>query len=622
MYDLACSLSVSECCVIKVDKAMSIPNSMRHLSVIVSSLKLSSSTYKSLCKSNKFLRTYLLVVSHHSYITPPHVVLRKLNYLRVLDLSYTNSKHISISMIHMKCLRYLNFSGSYLRLLPESICSLINLQTLKLVDCRELLMLPKDMRNLRSLRHLDLRGCLKLTKMPSNIGQMICLRTLSFFIVGKKRGHQVNELKTLKHLAGELQLKGLQHVKDSTDAKEVDFVNKQNLTSLELSWKFDNGVDCDLLEAKKSEEVLECLQPHLSLKKLVIKKYGGAMLPSWLHQLENLVEIELGECTRCVTLPPLGKLPLLKVLTICGMKSLKCITEFYQFQSLEQLCVWDMHNLETWDSRQNGREGGAFPKLRKSIIRLCPKLKSLPLKNLSCLSSLEIKGVDELLTFPEGSLRYLASLETLIIKDCMKLTSIPGEVGNLTALKSLEIARCNQLVSLPEEGLQNLTSLNLTSLKILSCGSLQSLPVMGMTQERMKTSSLVVLKIEECPILISLSEGLRYLSSLQTLKILRCESLEFSRGDFQHLSSLRDLELWGLPRLRSFPDVQNLTALQSLQIEKCSSLRMLPDGMQNLVSLQVLTISACHYDLHKRLVRNNGDDWHKISHIPQLRTMS
>ncbi|PIA26456.1 hypothetical protein AQUCO_09300037v1 [Aquilegia coerulea] len=283
MYDLACSLSVSECCVIKVDKAMSIPNSMRHLSVI----------------------------------------------------------HISISMSHMKCLRYLNFSGSYLRLLPESICSLINLQTLKLVDCRELLMLPKDMRNLRSLRHLDLRGCLKLTKMPSNIGQMICLPTLSFFIVGKKRGHQVNELKTLKHLAGELQLKGLQHVNDSTDAKEVDFVNKQNLTSLELSWKFDDGVDCDLLEAKKSEEVLECLQPHLSLKKLVIKKYGGAVLPSWLHQLENLAEIELGECTRCVSLPPLGKLPLLKVLTICGMKSLKCITEFYQFQSLEQLCVWD-----------------------------------------------------------------------------------------------------------------------------------------------------------------------------------------------------------------------------------------------------------------------------------------
>ncbi|PIA44760.1 hypothetical protein AQUCO_01700391v1 [Aquilegia coerulea] len=64
MHDLACSLTATECCrVTKIDKMTStIPKSFRHLSMKFSDPEpRSRAYYKSLCKSNKLLRTHLFV---------------------------------------------------------------------------------------------------------------------------------------------------------------------------------------------------------------------------------------------------------------------------------------------------------------------------------------------------------------------------------------------------------------------------------------------------------------------------------------------------------------------------------------------------------------------------------
>ncbi|KAF5180198.1 Disease resistance protein rga2, partial [Thalictrum thalictroides] len=192
---------------------------------------------------------------------PLQMIFSKLKYIRVLKLSNTGIKQVPNSIGGMNCLRYLNLCDNYeLRFLSDSICSLINLQTLDLRDCLDLKALPKDMRQMRSLRHLDVGGCRRLSKMPIKMGEMIGLRTLSKFIVGKKKGEKINELKELKHLSGELELQGLELVKDSTEAKEADLARKPNLASLRLLW---GGLFFPREEEKKkSERVLECLQPH------------------------------------------------------------------------------------------------------------------------------------------------------------------------------------------------------------------------------------------------------------------------------------------------------------------------------------------------------------------------
>jgi len=60
-----------------------------------------------------------------------------------------------------------------------------------------------------------------------------------------------------------------------------------------------------------------------------------------------------------------------------------------------------------------------------------------------------------------------------------------------------------------------------------------------------------------------------------------------------------------------------LTSLQSLTLERREELEMLPDGTRHLTGLKQLTISDCPI-LAPRCLRETGEEWHKIAHIPNL----
>ena len=60
-----------------------------------------------------------------------------------------------------------------------------------------------------------------------------------------------------------------------------------------------------------------------------------------------------------------------------------------------------------------------------------------------------------------------------------------------------------------------------------------------------------------------------------------------------------------------------LISLQSLHIWDCPNLESLPEGFGALTSLQTLEIEDCPI-LLKRCKKQIGEDWHKISHIPNL----
>ncbi|KAI3959336.1 hypothetical protein MKW98_018926 [Papaver atlanticum] len=197
--------------------------------------------------------------------------------------------------------------------------------------------------------------------MPFEMGKLISLQTLGLFVVGKESDCGITELKDLQHLKGELVIYRLEHVKNAKDARSSNLILKHHLQSLDLCWVSGSP---DTEEEEKAQILVgEGLQPHPNLKTLTVYGYGGARFPHWLGVevsscLPNLVKITLMECHKCEHLPQLGELPLLRILELRSMDSVRCISEFYHhgdqgipfFPSLEKLSIYHMYHFGEFSS--------------------------------------------------------------------------------------------------------------------------------------------------------------------------------------------------------------------------------------------------------------------------------
>nr|XP_023929745.1 putative disease resistance protein RGA4 [Quercus suber] len=427
--------------------------------------------------------------------------------------------------------------------------------------------------------------------------------------------------------------KELDNVKNS-EAKSANLIGKQNLHSLSLVWRSDNKSHVP----DHVEDVFDGLQPHSNLKKLSINKYHGSKIPTWIQDsgLCELVEISLSCWERCEHLPPLGKLPNLKVLEITGWHAVKYIgNEFHGddailFPSLKKFRLHKMCDLEEWRTT-NGREN--FPCLSTLEITECPKLVGIPIipsitdltmrrnnamlissvMNLTSLSSLVIESMDDELTvLPDGLLQNHKMLKMLKISKMPNLKSLTNQLDNLSALNEFRLEYCDKIESLPE-GLQNLHSLQ--TLYIWGCNNLLSLPRNGLQG----LSLLQRLSISSCNQFCSLSEGIQYLVALEDLDIDSCRKLISLPEGIQHLTALRCLRISNCEDLSSLSkQIGCLTSLSILEIWVCPNLMSIPDELQNLTALKTLIIGKCPH-LEKRCKKDSGEDWHKISHIPVVR---
>ncbi|RDY03739.1 putative disease resistance RPP13-like protein 1, partial [Mucuna pruriens] len=539
--------------------------------------------------------------------------------LRVLSLSHCGNLTVVPDflgdLIH---LRYLNLSVTPISKLPESTCSLHNLQTLLLLNCVYLTELPQQIGRLTNLRCLDIRGT-KLSEIPLHMGTMTNLQTLTGFVLGSGGGSGIEELKNFPFLKGKISISNLQNIIDPQDAMKDSLLRNMQLDGLMLSW----STNAD--DSKNVRNILHWLEPPRTLKKLTIRNYGSTSFPAWFgdFQFSKLVSISLFDCVNCVLLPTLGQLPSLKALSLVGFSSVIYVDGmFYNNSSMEVKqfqrqditpfkCLETLHfeNMPQWQEwlpfgeEEKEDEKRAFPCLKQLYIKKCPKLKSANL------------------------IQKLLALEKIVIAKCEQLVvAIPPTI------RELQLECCEKVsVQRPLPQLLNLT--------MSSYNAVESLFEMNKL-----LPSLVTLNIKECPELESFSEG-GLPDSLNLLEIFHCAKLFTNRKNWnlQNLPSLRSFaiagscqdgesfpERWLLPStLTSFhilalwnleyldeDSLQQLTSLKTLGIARCPKLQCMPAKLPSSISTLHIRTSP---RLEERCNGKKAEDWPKIAHIPMIR---
>ncbi|XP_058721588.1 putative disease resistance RPP13-like protein 1 [Vicia villosa] len=581
-------------------------------------------------------------------------LLSAMTHLHVLSLQQNeNITELPTSIGSLIHLRYLNLSGTLITRLPSETCKLYNLQTLLLSSCEKLTELPKDMGKLVKLRHLDIRDT-QLNKMPAQISKLENLQTLSNFIVSSAGddGLKIGDLGKYPQLQGSLSISQLENVTDPVHASQANLEMKIGIDQLQLKWYYKYGSNLTI-----QSDVLEQLRPSTNLKYLTISEYRGNKLPSWLGDslFSNMVFLSIWQCENCSSLPSLGKLHNLKELFISGMQSVKSVgTEFYgsssplfqPFPSLEILSFDYMPKWEEWKLIEG--TSTVFPsliclslhycpKLKENIpinlprlthlcVSHCPELNGMTLNNLPSLIELELQNCPLLMEtrnlnditnppFDKSSqlMISLNSLQKMVLTNIPSLTSFPRD-GLPKTLRSLTIRDCENLEFPSHESFHNYTSLEILEI-IRSCNSMTSFTLCSLPV-------LKILCIQGCKhlqsILIAEDASKQNLMFLRTINIWNCSELESVLLSGLPIPNLIDLTVGWCGKFCSLPEsIKTLTSLQKLSIDGLPNLHSLPEEGGLPSSLKELYISWCPL-LEASLLRKQGKEWSKISHIPKI----
>uniref|UniRef100_A0ACD5Y855 Uncharacterized protein n=1 Tax=Avena sativa TaxID=4498 RepID=A0ACD5Y855_AVESA len=354
-----------------------------------------------------------------------HKDLMEIKQMPVRAMHCYDPSIIHRQVINAKHLRYLDISWSDIFTLPDSVCMLYNLQTLRLDCCSKLQCLPDGMSGMKNLIHLYLFGCDSLERMPRNISLLKNLRTLTTFVVDTEVGRGIEELNDLCHLGNRLELYNLRKITSRQNADKATLQHKQNLSELLLCWGRKKSYEPGD-EAWNEEEVLESLAPNSRLKILEVCGYGGLEISQWMgdpQMFRCLRKFYISNCARCKTLPMIWLSDTLEYLSVENMrnlttlckKSVKMDAEGHNtlrqlFPKLKEIVLDELPNLERWGENCDGEPNGllAFPLLEHLTITKCPNLASVPWSPV--LKDLLVKKSCSL---PMSSLAHLTTLNYL-----------------------------------------------------------------------------------------------------------------------------------------------------------------------------------------------------------------
>ncbi|KAK8300839.1 hypothetical protein V6Z12_D05G420600 [Gossypium hirsutum] len=623
MNDLAQSVAGEICCRLEGEKQQKFSHRSRHSAYVIDDWCQSEKKFKAFYQMTS-LRTFLhLKDPRYGELYISNIVLDdllpKLSYLRVLSLGGYKIYDLPDFFEKLKHLRYLNFSRTRINRLPDSLCSLYFLETLILRGCSYLKNLPSKIGNLLNLHFLDIRGADSIERMPSGFDQLTQLQTLSNFVIGKGDGRLISELKNLSNLRGNFCLSGLENV-NGEDAREAKLNEKLGIDGLELQWGTD--LENSTRKTEVEERVLDFLHPPKMLEQLIIENYGGVKFSSWIadSSLKNLSSLKLRNCKNCKSLPSVGRLPLLKDLSIFGFDQVQKIgvelfgeNQLNPFASLEILSFERLPNWKEWDTCEGDEKVLKLPSLRELSIKNCPQLLGrLPthlaslqkleihwctslvvsISSFPSLSELSIQGCAELVDDCSSPAKELSSLQTLSLSNISKF-NIPADRTMLRFGNSehFKIGVWQELASLSRHGFSLVGHRFIT---VCGCPQLQSLEAEKAELQPDKISRVESLRIGCCDRLNRLPQVLHELTFLTVMVICQCRSLvSFAENNVPpNLKKLRIIQCENLEYLvDEKEDICN--QLQLLEINRCSKLSCLFSNTKFPITLKYLTIWGC-----------------------------
>ncbi|GJN09542.1 hypothetical protein PR202_ga27557 [Eleusine coracana subsp. coracana] len=337
LHDLAELLSTEDCFRLEDDKVTQIPHTVRHLSVRVESMIKHTEI---ICKLNHLRTVICIEPLMDDACVLFDEILQNMKKLRVLYLSLDSSSKLPESIGDLKHLRYLNMVKTSISELPTSIYNLYHLQLLQLNH--RVKHLPEKFCELSKLRHLQVYdGRIDETSERAlplfpNISKLTSLQQLHEFSVQRKKGYDLEQLRDMNELGGNLRVTNLENVSGKHEALDSNLHKKNRLRKLHLAWSSQNPVRED---DSQHLDVLEGFVPPSQLNILTIEGYNSASYPSWLLDascLESLNSFGLINCSMLRGLPPdtrhfrhcyelsLHNVPNLKTLSVIppGLRSL------------------------------------------------------------------------------------------------------------------------------------------------------------------------------------------------------------------------------------------------------------------------------------------------------------
>ncbi|XP_078158938.1 putative disease resistance protein RGA3 [Carex rostrata] len=515
--------------------------------------------------------------------------------LQILDLKTFSLRKLPENIKNLINLRYFRLNSSKIQQLPEYIFLLRNLRTLSLNCCMKIKELPRGIEQLTRLHFLYLPE--SLIYMPPGIGKLTTLKSAlfgKFSVMDHGMIGGLGELKDMNDLRWGLCLSGLKNISDAEYSKNANLASKPNLYGLGLNFQEDPSclivtklpkLHLDVQSSTNSknkndekiqEAVLQNLQPHGNLRRLLILNYGGRIFPSWLHipLLPKLTHLVLNFCTEPNFIPPFGQLSYLRDLRISGntevrnvgdeLNTYSLLTEYGRskqprepsYPSLTTLSLNNLLNLGEWQAHD-----GDFPRLVDLTIENCPKLEKIGIipqkvwnvtfKYCPKLKLLTCQSVIERLTIHDcgfHKIMFRSVSKNLTISNCVELISVNSSDGGLNSVEEVSFESC------PKLELPTITT-GIKTLKIAYC-SIQEIvfPLQ---------SSIQMVDVFHCPMLTSIqwvkSETLFHRNlliddcpeihkGLKNVRLSHCPILQFPLKDVLH-SMTQGAEIYDCPRM-------------------------------------------------------------------------
>jgi hypothetical protein len=596
MHELSKSVSAQECLNISgLDfRADAIPQSVRHVSITIEN-KYDENFEEEMCELRgridiANLRTLMIFRRYEERIIKLlNDCFKEINSLRVLFIAVKSPESFPDRFSELIHLQYLKISCFYdfSMSLPSTLSRFYHLKFLDLDDWHGSSVLPKDFSHLENLH--DICAKKEVHSNIRNVGKIRHLQTLKEFRVKKESlGFELRELGALTELEEELIIRGLEHVATKEEATAAKLMLKRNLKELTLAW---NGQESTI-----NDDILDALKPHSNLRVLTIENHGGTIGPSWLSLdiwLTSLETLTLDGISWS-TLPPFGKIPNLKVLSlkrIYGIRQFRCGgTPGKCFMRLKEVGLHEMPELTEWIAEPNCH---SFPCLEIIQCIECPNLLVMPFSEVSCtnLCKLKVSGCPEL-SLP--SMPHTSTLTNLVVfRDASYTNQTRGNL--LCSLtnngKKLVVSRkyvgalaFHNLVKVEDMiiggGISHISLTDIKNLKVLRklavgrCG--------GFFPEELD-GSIVFSSVK------SLRLDVSHLTSKSSSKVLNC---------FPAISVLKIGSHRGNDYEECLVQFPSSSSLQTLSFSRCKGLVLVPvengGGIQEYnSSLQSLEISGC-----------------------------